>query len=85
MAINLERAALRGRLAECESAQMRLRNKFEALSRMLREGLNTALHREIEAIDIPQLATIWSDLEVSWGELLSIRSDIERLNRELGS
>ena len=84
MSINLERAAMRGRLAECESAQVRLRNKFEVLSRTLREGLNTALHREIEAIEIPQLSMIWSELEKTWGELLSIRSDIERLQRELG-
>lgn len=81
--VNLERAAMKGRLVESEKEQVRLRNKFEALARTLREGLNTALHREIEAMDIPQLSVIWSELEKTWGELLSIRSDIERLCREL--
>ena len=81
--VNLERAALKGRLAEAEKEQARLRNKFEALARTLREGLNTALHRAIEDIEIPQLAQIWSDLEVTWATLISIRSDIERLNKEL--
>jgi len=84
MTINLERAAMKGRLAELESEQVRLRNKFEALARSIRQGLNTALHRSIESSEIPELAQIWSDIEVTWGELLSIRSDMERLNRELG-
>ena len=84
MAINLERAAMRGRLAGAEDHLRRQVNRFEALAASIRQGLNTAL-TPIEDIEMPQLSAIWSDLETCWAEILSARSDIERLNKELGS
>ena len=80
--MNMERAALRGRLAQAREKKIRRMSKFEALARSIRQGLNTAL-TDIEDMEIPQLSEMWSDLEVCWGELLSIRGDIERLEKEL--
>jgi len=82
MTINLERAAMKGKLAEAKEKRRRLMSKFEALSRSIRQGLNTAL-MDIEDIEIPQLSEMWGDLEVCWAEILSLRSDIERLAKEL--
>ena len=56
----------------------------EALATAIRQGINTAL-TDIEDIEIPQLSEMWSDLEVCWAELLSIRGDIERLEKEIGN
>lgn len=81
--MNLERAAMKGKLAEAREKQTRLKNKFEAMARSIRQGINTALV-PVEDIEIPQLSQMWSELEVTWGELLSCRSDIERLKKELG-
>jgi len=82
MTINLERAAMKGKLAEAREKRIRLMNKFEALSTAIRQGLNTAL-TDIEDIEVPQLSQMWSDLELCWAEILSIRNDIERLEKEL--
>jgi hypothetical protein len=81
--MNFERAAMKGRLAEAKTNKIRLANKFEALAAAIRQGLNTAL-TDIEEIEIPQLSQMWSDLETAWAEILSARSDIERLEKELG-
>jgi hypothetical protein len=80
--MNIERAAMQGRLAEAKEKRMRLKNKFEALATAIRQGINTAL-TDIEDVDIPQLSQLWSDLEMTWAEILSVRSDIERLEKEL--
>lgn len=84
MSMNQERAAMRGKLAEAEDRQNALKNKFEALARTLRQGINTTL-TDIEEIEMAQLSVMWSDLEAAWAEILSIRSDIERLKKELGT
>lgn len=81
--MNIERTAMKGKLAEAKLEKKRLMNKFEALATAIRQGINTTL-TNIEDIEIPQLSQMWSDLEVTWGEILSIRSDIERLEKELG-
>lgn len=83
MAINLERAAMKGKLATAKESKVRLTNKFEGLARAIRHGINTALI-DIEDVEINQLSQMWSDLEISWAGILSLRSDIERLKKELG-
>lgn len=80
--MNLERAAMRGKLAQAKEKRRRLMSKFEALARAIRQGLNTAL-TDIENIEIPQLSEVWDDLEMCWAEILGLRSDIERLEKEL--
>ena len=80
--MNIERAAMRGKLAEAKEKRRRLMSKFEALATAIRQGINTTL-ADIEDIRIDELSPIWSDLELAWAEILSLRSDIERLEREL--
>jgi len=80
--MNLERAALRGKLAEAEDACRRLNLKAEGLCIALRQGLNTAL-TPFEEIDIPMLDEQWDTLKSTWAELIEIKSNINRLQREL--
>ena len=80
--MNMERAAMKGKLAQAREKRKRLMSKFEALATAMRQGLNTAL-TEIEDIEIPQLSEMWGELEVCWAEILILRGDIERLEKEL--
>ena len=80
--MNMDRAAMKGKLAQAREKRKRLMSKFEALATAMRQGLNTAL-TEIEDIEIPQLSEMWGELEVCWAEILSLRNDIERLGKEL--
>ncbi len=80
--MNFERAAIKGKLVEAKESRIRLKNKFNALSATLRQGLNPLLI-DIEDVEIPQLSQIWGDLEITWAGILSLRSDIQRLEKEL--
>ena len=80
--MNFERAAMKGKLTEAKENKMRLANKFEALAAAIRQGLNTAL-TDIEDIEMLQISSMCSDLEVAWAELLSCKSNIARLEKEL--
>lgn len=80
--MNLERAAMKGKLAEAEEKKRRFMSKFEALATAIRQGINTAL-TDIEEIEMDQLSQVWSDLEVAWAEILSLRSEVEKIERRL--
>jgi len=80
--MNIERAAMRGKLAEAQEKRRRLMNKFEALATAIRQGINTTL-ADIEDVRIDELSPMWSDLEMAWAEILALGSDIERLERML--
>jgi len=82
MSFNLERAAMRGRLAEVKDQQRKLLLKGEGLCIALRQGLNTAL-TPFEELAVPQLASQMDDLVMAWAELQKCQSDIARLEREL--
>lgn len=80
--MNIERAAMKGKLAEAKESQRRLRSKFEALATAIRQGINTAL-TDIEDIEMNRMDELWGDLVKTWAELLSVRMDISRLEKEL--
>jgi len=80
--MNIERAAMRGKLAEAKEKKFRLKNKFEALATAVRTQLNTAL-TDIEDIPMDELSPMFSDLELTWAEILALRSEIEKLERRL--
>lgn len=80
--MSLERAAMRGRLAELEQTRNRLKLKIEGNATAIRTGLNTALY-PVEGLEVPQLDEQWDTLKVAWGELLVVIGDIERLRKEL--
>ena len=82
MSINLERAAMRGKLAEAQDKQRRLILKGDGLCAAIRQGLNTALTPFAEQ-EIPQVAEQMDSLVLAWAELQKVQSDIGRLEREL--
>jgi len=82
MSLNLERAAMRGKLAELQGQAKRLRLKIEAAATAIRQGLNTTL-TPVEELEVPQLDELFDGLKLAWAELLTVNGDIERLEREL--
>lgn len=84
--MNVDRAAMRGRLAELEDRARRLTLKIEGLSTALRSGLNTALMPVAEwpPEHVPTLAGQWAELEAAYAELVGVESRQARLTRELG-
>ena len=80
--MSLERAAMKGRLAELQQNEKRLVLKGEGLCTAIRQGLNTALVPFTE-LEIPQVQSQTDDLVMVWVELQKVQSDINRLQREL--
>lgn len=80
--MNLERAAMKGRLEELKQNRAVLALRCSGLARSIRELLNTFL-TPVERMEIPMAAQQMDDLAASWGELAALDSEIERLNREL--
>lgn len=80
--MNLERAAMKGKLAEARQQRERLTLRIEGAATAIRQGLNTAL-TPVEELEIPQLDEQWDGLKLAWGELVALNGDIQRLEREL--
>lgn len=80
--MNLERAAMKGRLAELQGQQKRLLLRGDGLCTSIRQGLNTALTPFAEQ-EIPLVVSQMDDLVMTWAELQKTQSDIGRLEREL--
>lgn len=80
--MNLERAAMQGKLVELEKQRGRLHLKMEGLCTAIRQGLNTAL-TPVDELEIPQVQSQMDDLTMAWAELQKLEVDINRLNREL--
>lgn len=80
--LNLERAAMRGRLAEARERESRLTLRIEGQAVALRTGLNTALTKIVD-LEVPLLAEQMDQLVSAWGELQACRLEIGRLEREL--
>lgn len=80
--MNLERAAMRGKLAELQEEAKRLRLKIEGNATAIRQGLNTAL-TSVDDLEVPQIAEQMDNLVMAWAELQKVGSDIARLEREL--
>ena len=82
MTINLERAAMKGRLAELKQEEFRLIQRVEGGAKAMRQGLNTTLI-DMGDLEIPQLDEQWDMLKCSWAELAMVRANMQRLLREL--
>lgn len=78
----LERAALRGKLAEAKDYQRKLELRIEGNAVAIRTGLNTAL-TPVADLQIPQLAEQMDELVEAWGELQGQLLAIDRLEKEL--
>jgi hypothetical protein len=79
---DMERAALRGRLADKKEAAQKLRYLIEVDCRTIRTGLNTILIR-VEDLEIPLLAQQMESLVWKWGELQGILAELSRLEGAL--
>jgi hypothetical protein len=80
--MNIERAAMKGKLAAAKENRAYMRNKAEALATAIRMRINTAI-TDIEDIRMDELSPMWSDLEVTWAEILSLSREIDRLDKDL--
>lgn len=82
MSLNLERAAMRGRLAEAEARLNKLELRINGNCNAVRQGLNTALY-PVKDLDVPMIATQMDELVEAWGDYQTTLVEIERLQREL--
>jgi hypothetical protein len=80
--MNLERAAMKGKLAELQETERRLRLKIEGTATAIRTGLNTMLI-PVHELAVPELDEQWDALKTAWAELSVVLADITRLEREL--
>jgi hypothetical protein len=80
--MNLERAAMKGKLAEARDRNRRLKLRIEGSAQAIRTGLNTTL-TPVAELEIPQLAEQMDELVSAWGELQATLSEIARLERAL--
>lgn len=80
--MSLERAAMKGKLAELRDEERRLKFKIEGAATAIRAGLNTTLTPPAE-LNVPVLDTQWDELKAAWTELTVIEADISRLEKEL--
>ena len=80
--MSMDRAAMKGRLAELQQQQSRLVLKGNGLCTAIRQGLNTTL-TNFSDMEIPQLAQQMDELVMAWAELAKVGGDIARLEREL--
>lgn len=80
--MSMERAAMRGKLAELQEQQKKFMLKGEGLCTSIRTTLNTTL-TPFGEMEIPQAAQQMDDLVMAWAELAKIQGDIAKLEREL--
>lgn len=80
--MNLERAAMRGRLAELEQKRLRLRNSIQGNADAIRGKLNTMLCAP-DDLDVPVIDELFDHLKNAWTDLALANADIARLEREL--
>ncbi len=80
--MNLERAAMLGRLAELKALRERLRNKIKGEAEAMRPKLNLTLTRP-DDMDVPVIDELWDGLKAAWAELVEANQDIRALEKEL--
>ncbi len=81
--MNIERAAMQGKLAEAEKKKKRLVLKAEGLCQSIRQQINTALS-PVEEIEVALAAQQMDDLVMTFAELAAENGRIARLKKELG-
>ncbi|WP_305042385.1 hypothetical protein [Geoalkalibacter sp.] len=80
--MNLERAAMKGKLADLKDKRRAAELRAEGLCRSIRSELNTLI-RPVAECEVPTAAQQMDDLVAAWGELASLDGQIARLTREL--
>lgn len=82
MSLSLERAAMRGKLAELQEKATRLVLRIDSAATAIRAGLNTTLTAAAD-LPIPELDEQWDVLKTAWAELVVVYADAERIRKEL--
>lgn len=80
--MNIERAAMQGRLAEARQKRDKLNLKIEGNARHLCQSLNTLLTPP-EELEMPLLDEQWDELKTAWIDLHIVLADITRLEKAL--
>ena len=80
--MNLERAAMKGKLADLRMTRDRLRNRIKGCADAIRTRLNTTL-TPADDLDVPVIDEQWDQLKSAWTDLAMTNSEINRLEREL--
>ena len=80
--MDLERAAMKGRLAEAVAKLSRLKLKAEGLCGSIRQSLNTAL-TPVEDIELAIVVQVFDELVMTYAEIAGLQGEIARLEREL--
>lgn len=80
--MNIERAAMKGKLAGLQESQKHLTLRIEGNARSICQELNTAL-TPVDDLPVPMIAAQMDELVMAWAELQKVLSDINRIEREL--
>lgn len=80
--MNMERAAMLGRLSEAKALRDRLRNKIKGEAEAMRPKLNLTLTTP-DNLDVPVIDEQWDSLKAAWAELVEANQDIRALEQEL--
>lgn len=80
--MNMERAAMRGMLAELREKRERLRNRIKGEASAIRAKLNLML-TPADDLDVPVIDEQWDGLKAAWAELVAANQDIRELEKEL--
>lgn len=80
--MSLERAAMRGKLAEKRELAVKLRLRIEGNCVAIRQGLNTAL-TPVDDLKVLMTAEQMDELVGAWGELQAVKLEIARLEEAL--
>ena len=79
---SIERAAVRGLLAEARDKRLHLRLKAEGLANAIRMNVNT-LRYDVEELEVAQAAQQMDELVGVMGERAALQGQIARYEREL--
>jgi hypothetical protein len=80
--MNMERAAMRGKLAELREKRQKLRNRINGEAVAIRSKLNIVM-TPADDLDVPVIDELWDGLKAAWAELVEANQDIRALEREL--
>jgi hypothetical protein len=80
--MNMERAAMRGKLAELNEKRERLRNRIKGEAGAIRTKLNLTL-TPADELDVAVIDEQWDGLKAAWGDLVAANQDIRELEKEL--
>jgi hypothetical protein len=79
-----ERLAMEGKLLQLEREANNIRLRWDGMCDLVCQLLNTALYPKPEEMEIVKAAKHMDDLVMAQAELLSILSEIKKLEKKLG-